>query len=72
MQRLRQGDAEKGAELSTERGGAIAVWFVDIVGIDARAALEVKQPTFCRYGWDSFISCEIWEPKRFWVEVMRF
>ena len=24
-------------------GGAIAVWFVDIVGINASAALEVKQ-----------------------------
>jgi hypothetical protein len=42
MQRLRQGEAQKGAELSTERG-AIAVWLVDIVGIDASAALEVKQ-----------------------------
>jgi hypothetical protein len=43
MQRLRQGEAQKGAELSTLQGGAISVWFVNIVGIDASAALSVKQ-----------------------------
>jgi hypothetical protein len=43
MQRLRQGEAQKGAELSTLQGGAIALWFVDIVGIDASAARSVKQ-----------------------------
>jgi len=35
-------------------------------------AINEFKPTFRRCGWDSFISCEIWEPKRFWVEVMRF
>jgi transposase len=41
------------AELSTEEIASIAGWDY------------ILSPTFCRCGWDSFICCEIWEPKRF-------
>jgi len=52
----------KGELRTAKAGWMLFQWF----------KFETLEPTFRRCGLDFLISCESLEPKRFWVEIMRF